>query len=102
MVRAAGTGTLGVDLRGKASGRGAYVCADDACLERGLTEGSLARALEVTVDGADHDRLRSELEQAKRDRNMVERGSGSAGPSESTSSEAPSPERRGKRGHRTS
>lgn len=68
MVRAAGTGTLGVDLRGKASGRGAYVCADDACLERGLTEGSLARALEVIVDRADHDRLRSELEQAKRER----------------------------------
>jgi predicted RNA-binding protein YlxR (DUF448 family) len=68
VVRAAGIGTLGVDLRGKASGRGAYVCADDACLERGLAEGSLARALEVTVDAADRDRLRGELEQAKRER----------------------------------
>jgi uncharacterized protein len=57
-----------VDLRGKASGRGAYLCADAACLERGLTEGSLARALEVIVDGAARDRLRADIEQANRER----------------------------------
>ncbi len=68
MVRAAGTGTLSVDLRGKASGRGAYMCADAACLERGLTEGSLARALEVTVDDATRDRLRADMEQANIER----------------------------------
>ncbi|MBM4435616.1 MAG: YlxR family protein, partial [Chloroflexi bacterium] len=48
VVRAAGAGGLDVDLRGKASGRGAYLCADPACLERGLTEGSLARSLGAT------------------------------------------------------
>jgi hypothetical protein len=68
VVRAAGTGALDVDLRGKASGRGAYVCADPLCLERGLTEGSLARALEVTVDDATRDRLRADIEQATRER----------------------------------
>ncbi|MGH2378185.1 MAG: RNase P modulator RnpM [Candidatus Limnocylindria bacterium] len=68
VVRAAGTGTLSVDARGKAAGRGAYVCADAACLERGLTEGSLARALEVTIDAPTRDRLRAELEQATRER----------------------------------
>jgi len=50
-----------VDLRGKAPGRGAYLCPDDACLARGLTEGSLARALEVTVDETTQQRLREEL-----------------------------------------
>lgn len=64
IVRAAGTGELGVDLRGKASGRGAYLCADPACLERGLGEGSIGRALETTIDEATRERLRGELADA--------------------------------------
>ena len=55
------TGRLSVDLRGKAPGRGAYLCPDDACLARGITEGSLERALEVTIDDATKLRLRDEL-----------------------------------------
>ena len=98
MVRAAGTGELTVDLRGKASGRGAYLCADPACLERGLAQGSVARALATEVDEATRARLREDLQRAATDRPRVERGSGSAGPSESKSSGAPSPERRGKNG----
>ncbi len=68
VVRAAGTGALSVDLRGKASGRGAYLCSDPACLERGLAEGSLARSLAVTIDASTRDRLRTELETAVRER----------------------------------
>ena len=60
-MRAAGTGELGVDGRGKASGRGAYLCADPACLERGLAEGSLARALATGIDASTQGRLRTEL-----------------------------------------
>jgi predicted RNA-binding protein YlxR (DUF448 family) len=52
---------LSVDLRGKAPGRGAYLCPDDACLVRGIAEGSLGRALEVTIDEATKLRLRDEL-----------------------------------------
>jgi predicted RNA-binding protein YlxR (DUF448 family) len=52
---------LSVDLRGKAPGRGAYLCSDDACLARGIGEGSLGRALEVTIDEATKLRLRDEL-----------------------------------------
>ncbi|HEX9268597.1 MAG TPA: YlxR family protein [Candidatus Limnocylindria bacterium] len=55
------SGGLSVDLRGKAPGRGAYLCPDDACLARGVTEGSLARALEVTIDETTQQRLREEL-----------------------------------------
>ncbi|HEV2011823.1 MAG TPA: YlxR family protein [Candidatus Limnocylindria bacterium] len=54
-------GRLSVDLRGKAPGRGAYLCPDDACLARGTAEGSLGRALEVTIDEATRLRLRDEL-----------------------------------------
>ncbi len=45
-------GTLSVDLRGKSPGRGAYLCPDNACLARGISEGSLAKALEVTIGEA--------------------------------------------------
>jgi len=64
VVRGAGTGELSVDLRGKSSGRGAYLCADTACLERGLAEGSVARALEATIDEPTRERLRAELASA--------------------------------------
>jgi predicted RNA-binding protein YlxR (DUF448 family) len=54
-------GRLSVDLRGKAPGRGAYLDPDDACLERGIVEGSLGRALAVSIDEATKLRLRDEL-----------------------------------------
>jgi predicted RNA-binding protein YlxR (DUF448 family) len=68
VVRAARTGELSVDLRGKASGRGAYLCADPSCLERGLAEGSLARSLATPIDEPTRARLRGELESAVRER----------------------------------
>jgi predicted RNA-binding protein YlxR (DUF448 family) len=60
------SGDLSVDLRGKAAGRGAYCDPDPACLDRGLREGAIARALEVTIDEATADRLRKEMEEAAR------------------------------------
>lgn len=62
------SGELSVDLRGKAAGRGAYCDPDPACLERGLKEGALARALEVTIDDATADRLRVEMNDAAKQR----------------------------------
>ena len=62
------TGELSVDLRGKASGRGAYLDPDPACLERGLAEGALAKALEIDIDGVTADRLRVELAAAAKER----------------------------------
>jgi uncharacterized protein len=61
VVRTTPGGDLRVDARGKASGRGAYLCADPACLERGLREGGLARALATTIDETARGRLRGEL-----------------------------------------
>jgi len=61
VVRSAGSGELAVDLRGKASGRGAYLCVDPACVDRGLAKGSVARALATTIDDRTRERLRGEL-----------------------------------------
>ena len=62
------SGELSVDLRGKAPGRGAYLDPDPGCLERGLAEGILARALEIDIDGMTADRLRGELAAAAKER----------------------------------
>ena len=58
------SGELSVDLRGKVAGRGAYCDPDPACLDRGLREGALARALEVTIDASTAERLRQEMTDA--------------------------------------
>jgi predicted RNA-binding protein YlxR (DUF448 family) len=58
------SGEVTVDLRGKAAGRGAYCDPDAACLDRGLREGAIARALEVTIDEATAERLRKEMDDA--------------------------------------
>ena len=58
------SGELSVDLRGKAPGRGAYLDPDDACLERGLADGALARALEIEIDATKAERLRQQLKEA--------------------------------------
>jgi uncharacterized protein len=57
-------GELSVDLRGKVAGRGAYLDPDPACLDRGLREGAIARALEVVIAQDVADRLRSEMDDA--------------------------------------
>ena len=60
------SGALTVDLRGKAPGRGAYLDPDEACLDRGLRDGALAKALEIPVDAVTAERLKVELSEAAR------------------------------------
>jgi predicted RNA-binding protein YlxR (DUF448 family) len=60
------SGELSVDLRGKAPGRGAYCDPDPACLDRGLREGAIAKALEVSIDDATAERLRKEITDASK------------------------------------
>ena len=67
VVRSPG-GTLSVDLRGKASGRGAYVCPDPTCLARGLAEGAIAKALEIPIPADTARRLEDELNDAHKAR----------------------------------
>ena len=42
-------GEISIDLRGKAPGRGAYLCRDAACLARALKQKQLERQLEVQL-----------------------------------------------------
>lgn len=42
-------GEVRVDLTGKVSGRGAYVCPEPPCIERGVRQGRLQRALETPI-----------------------------------------------------
>lgn len=41
---------IGVDLTGKASGRGAYICCDTECLQRAKKSRALERALSTSID----------------------------------------------------
>jgi len=43
-------GQVALDLTGKKSGRGAYVCPSEGCLMRALKQRQLERSLEVNID----------------------------------------------------
>jgi uncharacterized protein len=58
-VTHADDGTVSVDSTGTAAGRGAYVCFDNACVQRACKSGSLARALRY--GGAIPEDVRAEL-----------------------------------------
>jgi predicted RNA-binding protein YlxR (DUF448 family) len=55
------TGEIILDTTGKKSGRGAYVCNNEACLNKAFKEKRLERALKETVDPAIYEQLRSGL-----------------------------------------
>lgn len=61
-------GSIGADATGRRPGRGAYLCADPSCLERGLSGGQLARALETAVASEARETLRADLESLLRQR----------------------------------
>lgn len=54
-------GEVLVDLTGKKSGRGAYVCPDENCLDLALKGDRLGKALEVRIEQSVAERLREEI-----------------------------------------
>ena len=48
VVRSA-EGVISLDIRGKAPGRGAYVCRSEACLTKAVRQRQLERALETSI-----------------------------------------------------
>lgn len=46
-----------IDSTGKMSGRGAYVCRDEACLQRAIKSRGLEKSLKVAID----DRVKDDL-----------------------------------------
>lgn len=54
-------GEISVDRTGKASGRGAYICANGECLNKARRIKALERALEHGIEDEVFDRLASEI-----------------------------------------
>ena len=55
-------GGVSVDLRGKAPGRGAYVCRSADCLKKALRSKALGRALGVEIPPEIYDALTEQME----------------------------------------
>ena len=55
-------GQVALDTKGKAPGRGAYVCRSAACLKKAVKSRALDRALEVKIPDELIDRLAAKLE----------------------------------------
>lgn len=56
------SGGVSLDLRGKAAGRGAYLCPQAACLKRAVKTRALARALETEIPPEIYEQLQKEME----------------------------------------
>ena len=55
-------GVISMDIRGKAPGRGAYVCRNVECLRRAIKSKALERGFETAIPQEVYDRLQTELE----------------------------------------
>ena len=55
-------GQVSLDARGKAPGRGAYVCRSAECLKKAMRSHAIDRALGVTVPQELYETLRLEME----------------------------------------
>lgn len=54
-------GEISLDLTGKKSGRGAYVCKDINCLKKARKKKAFDRAFGVTIDSAVYDKMEEEI-----------------------------------------
>ena len=55
-------GAISLDFKGKAPGRGAYVCPNEECLKKALRSKALDRSLETAVPETVMEELKKELE----------------------------------------
>ena len=55
-------GDISLDGRGKASGRGAYVCKDSGCVKKARKSKALERSLDTQIPDEIYDRLEQEME----------------------------------------
>ena len=58
-------GGVSLDFRGKAPGRGAYICPEMACLKKAIRSKALERSLEVAIPEEIYARLEQEMEEGK-------------------------------------
>lgn len=55
-------GQVSLDFTGRKAGRGAYICPKEECLNKAIKTRAIERALEVAIDAALYETMRSELE----------------------------------------
>ena len=55
-------GEISLDFRGKASGRGAYVCPNPACLKKAIRAKALERALQTAIPEEIYAQLTAQME----------------------------------------
>ena len=55
-------GTISLDFRGKANGRGAYVCPDPGCLKKAIRAKALERAFETRIPDEIYALLTAQME----------------------------------------
>ena len=58
-------GGVSLDFRGKAPGRGAYICPEMACLKKAIRSKALERSLETAIPEEIYARLEQEMEEGK-------------------------------------
>ena len=54
-------GQVSLDFTGRKAGRGAYICLKEECLNKAIKTKAIERSLEVSIDSALYETLRSEL-----------------------------------------
>ena len=55
-------GEISLDFRGKANGRGAYLCPDPECLKKAVRAKALEHAFSMQIPPEIYERLRGEME----------------------------------------
>lgn len=55
-------GEISLDFKGKASGRGAYICPDSACLKKAIKARALEKAFSTAIPPEIYDKLQAEME----------------------------------------
>jgi hypothetical protein len=55
-------GGIALDFKGKAQGRGAYLCPDEACLKKAIRSKALERAFETSIPEEIYSQLSQQME----------------------------------------
>lgn len=63
VVRPPEGGAVTLDFKGKANGRGAYVCPNSACLKKAIKARALERALDTVIPEEVYARLTAQMEE---------------------------------------
>ena len=56
-------GAISIDSKGKAPGRGAYICPDAQCLKRAIKAKAISRAFDIEIPQEIYERLTAEMEE---------------------------------------